>query len=106
MKMIVFWDVAPCGIVEIDRLFRADYCLHHQSDDYDHPDDRGSKHLSNNGQFLQDYTAQHPRTYFCLCVLSMYTSCVSHPNYHLFSPYVACILQITIIIYPSKIDDL
>jgi hypothetical protein len=30
MKMTVFWDVAPCGLVEVDRHFRGAYCLHHQ----------------------------------------------------------------------------
>jgi hypothetical protein len=28
MKMTVFWDVAPCSLVEIDRQFRGTYCLH------------------------------------------------------------------------------
>jgi hypothetical protein len=39
MKMIVFWDTAPCSLVEIDRRFRDAYCLHHR------PDDEGNKHL-------------------------------------------------------------
>jgi hypothetical protein len=30
--MAVFWGVAPCNLVEIDRHFRATYCLHHQGD--------------------------------------------------------------------------
>jgi hypothetical protein len=30
MKMIVFWDVAPCSLVDSDRRFRVAYCLHHQ----------------------------------------------------------------------------
>jgi hypothetical protein len=30
MKTTVFWDVAPCSQVEIDRHLRAAYCLHHQ----------------------------------------------------------------------------
>jgi hypothetical protein len=29
MNMTVFWDVAPCCRVEIDRRFRGAYCLHH-----------------------------------------------------------------------------
>jgi hypothetical protein len=29
MKFTVFWDVAPCSHVEVDR-FRGAYCLHHQ----------------------------------------------------------------------------
>jgi hypothetical protein len=43
MKMTVFWDIAPCSLVEINLYFRGTYCLHHQSDH--RPDDGGSKHL-------------------------------------------------------------
>jgi hypothetical protein len=32
MKMVVFWDVAPCGLVELDWCFRGGYCLCHQGD--------------------------------------------------------------------------
>jgi hypothetical protein len=32
MEMTVFWDVEPCGGVDIDRRFREAYCLHHQGD--------------------------------------------------------------------------
>jgi hypothetical protein len=32
MKMAVFWDVAPCSLVEIYRRFRGSCCLHHQGD--------------------------------------------------------------------------
>jgi hypothetical protein len=39
---LVFWDVAPCSHVEVDRCFRGVYCLHHKGD---HPDDGGSTHL-------------------------------------------------------------
>jgi hypothetical protein len=28
--MTVFWDVAPCSVVEIIRRFRGAYYLHHQ----------------------------------------------------------------------------
>jgi hypothetical protein len=28
-KMTVFWDVAPCNVVEIGRRFRGAYCFHH-----------------------------------------------------------------------------
>jgi hypothetical protein len=31
--MTVFWDVAPCSHVQIDRRFRGDCCLHHQGDE-------------------------------------------------------------------------
>jgi hypothetical protein len=30
-KTAVFWDVAPCSLVEIDRRFRGAYCLHQGS---------------------------------------------------------------------------
>jgi hypothetical protein len=32
MKFRVFWDVAPCSHVDVDRRFRGAYCLHHQVD--------------------------------------------------------------------------
>jgi hypothetical protein len=32
VKMTVFWDVAPCSMIDIDRHFRGVYCLHHQGD--------------------------------------------------------------------------
>jgi hypothetical protein len=28
MKMAVFWDAEPCSLVDTDRRFRGDYCLH------------------------------------------------------------------------------
>jgi hypothetical protein len=40
IKMAVFWDVAPCSLVDIDR---GVYCLHLQG--HEHPDDGGSKLL-------------------------------------------------------------
>jgi hypothetical protein len=33
MKFRVFWDVAPCSHIELDRRFRGAYCLHHQGGD-------------------------------------------------------------------------
>jgi hypothetical protein len=33
MKMTVFWDVAPCIVVEVYRRFSGAYCLHHLSDE-------------------------------------------------------------------------
>jgi hypothetical protein len=44
MKMIVFWDVASCSLVEIGRRLRGACCLHHQGD----------------RQFIPHCTAQHP----------------------------------------------
>jgi hypothetical protein len=53
--MAVFWDIAPCSIVEIGRRFRGVYCLHHQGDDGD------GTHLWNVSIFQRDYTALYPR---------------------------------------------
>jgi hypothetical protein len=39
-KMMAFWDIAPCSLVEVDQHFRGVYCLHHQGDN-----DGGSMHL-------------------------------------------------------------
>jgi hypothetical protein len=52
MKMTVFWDVAPCRLVETYRRFRG-ACL------IAFTDDGGSKHLWNVGQFLKDYKTQY-----------------------------------------------
>jgi hypothetical protein len=30
MKCRVFWDVAPCSLIGVDRRFRRAYCLHYQ----------------------------------------------------------------------------
>jgi hypothetical protein len=54
--MTILWDVAPCSLAETD--YRSD--------------DGGNKYLWNVGQFLRDYTAQHPRrqrdrTQYYLC---------------------------------------
>jgi hypothetical protein len=38
MKMIVFWDVVPCSLVEVNRRYTGTYCLHHEGDH----DDEGS----------------------------------------------------------------
>jgi hypothetical protein len=32
-ELIVYWDVAPCSHVEVDRRFRGAYCLYHRPDD-------------------------------------------------------------------------
>jgi hypothetical protein len=31
--MTIFWDIAPCSLVETDRRFRGAYCLHYQNDE-------------------------------------------------------------------------
>jgi hypothetical protein len=40
MKMVVFWDVKPCSLVDKDRRFREAYCLHSRLSV-----DGGRKHL-------------------------------------------------------------
>jgi hypothetical protein len=52
MKMVAFWDVASCSLVDVYRRFRGDYYFHH------FPDDGGSKHLRNVGKCLPHYTTQ------------------------------------------------
>jgi hypothetical protein len=45
-KLIAFYDIAPCSVVEVDRRFSGAYC--HQGDDgggTHRPEDGGSKHL-------------------------------------------------------------
>jgi hypothetical protein len=32
MKIVVFWDVAPCSLVDIDKRFREAYCLDRRSE--------------------------------------------------------------------------
>jgi hypothetical protein len=32
LKVRAFWDIGPCGLVEVGRRFRNAYCLHHQGD--------------------------------------------------------------------------
>jgi hypothetical protein len=54
--MAIFWNVAPCSLVEIDRRFRYAYFR----------DDRGSKHIWNVDQFLPDYTVQHNRRLYLI----------------------------------------
>jgi hypothetical protein len=34
LKMTLFWDVAPCSLVDIRRRFTGFYCLHHQGKAY------------------------------------------------------------------------
>jgi hypothetical protein len=52
-KVIAFWDIAPCSLLEIDRLFRGAYCICHRSDG-------SSAHLWNVGLLQRDYTALYP----------------------------------------------
>jgi hypothetical protein len=54
-KMTVFWDIAPCRLLEIVRCFRSAYSFCHQSDEW------VFERLWDFGQFLPDYTAQHSR---------------------------------------------
>jgi hypothetical protein len=51
LKMIDFWDVAPCSIVEVCSRFRGTCCLHHQV-----PGDGGSKNLQFTGDCVVTLT--------------------------------------------------
>jgi hypothetical protein len=53
MKMTVFWDVAPCSLIEIDRRFKGVYfkqqaplSLFLPNDEAQHPKSQSSLHLS------------------------------------------------------------
>jgi hypothetical protein len=72
MKKPIFWDVAPCSLIEIDRCFWRAYCLHNRGPD-------------GFGQFLRDYTAQHPRRQASstLRTLWFWPKCV----FHVFFPF-------------------
>jgi hypothetical protein len=78
MKTTVFWDIAPCSVVEVYRLFGGSCCLHHQSDG-------GSKHVWNVGKLLPDFTAQQPRrqlfscsdiVFYSYCFCDFFDTCV------------------------------
>jgi hypothetical protein len=52
-----FWDIAPCGIVEVGWLFRSAYCLHRQGDDGERIS-KTSVYFNENTQPLQHSTRQ------------------------------------------------
>jgi hypothetical protein len=54
MKLIVFWDTAPCSLVEVVDVSELT-ASNLQGDDGD------STHLRNVTQLLRDYTAQYSR---------------------------------------------
>jgi hypothetical protein len=53
MKMTLFWDAAPCSLVEIACRFRSAYLLHPR------PDDGASKHPQHVDIFLRDFSLHH-----------------------------------------------
>jgi hypothetical protein len=53
--MAVFWDVAPCSLVEVCRSFRGAHGLYRHK--VHRPDDGSSKHLRNLGRLLPGYKA-------------------------------------------------
>jgi hypothetical protein len=57
IKMAVFWDVAPCSLVEVCRCFRDIYCLQTAIRALM----MDSKNHWNISQYVPDYIAQHPR---------------------------------------------
>jgi hypothetical protein len=32
LNLLSFWDIASCGLIEVDRRFKGAYCLHHRHD--------------------------------------------------------------------------
>jgi hypothetical protein len=55
MKIIAFWYIVLCSLVEVDWRYRGAYCLHRQGDD------GGSMHFWQVGLFHQDYMVLYPR---------------------------------------------
>jgi hypothetical protein len=55
MKIRVFWDIAQCSLVVVDRRFRGAYCLHHR------PYDGGHTQLCNVGIPTTTNAEQYPR---------------------------------------------
>jgi hypothetical protein len=53
LKMMAFWDIALCSLVEVYRRFRGAYCLHRR--------DEGSMHMRDLGLLQRDYRALYPR---------------------------------------------
>jgi hypothetical protein len=53
MKIIAFWDIVRCSLVEADRCFR--WMITYR------PDNGGSTYLCGVVLFQRDYTVLHPR---------------------------------------------
>jgi hypothetical protein len=68
MKMTVFWDVAPCSLIQTDPCFGGAYCLHHC------PNYGGSKNLWNISQFLTGQIQLAASTKVC---------CKRQPDYNM-----------------------
>jgi hypothetical protein len=69
-NMTVYWDTAPCSLVEVDRRFRGVYCLHYQGDNtkscniglpLHFPDAGGRTPLWNFGLLQVNHTALYRR---------------------------------------------
>jgi hypothetical protein len=58
---LLFWNVAPCSLIETHRRFGGAYCLFHEGDELLTHQYGGSKHLWNIDQFLLNYMVQHSR---------------------------------------------
>jgi hypothetical protein len=68
MKMTVIWDVVLCSLVDIDRRFGGNYCLQHQG-----------MLFWNVGQYLKDYTVQHPEdSHLLISPRDLFASDISH----------------------------
>jgi hypothetical protein len=66
LQIAVFWDVATCSYVEIDRrLFPPSSGRWSRYITLSLPDDSGSKHLWNVGEFLREQMVQHPKSQSC-----------------------------------------
>jgi hypothetical protein len=80
IKSTTYWDVMPCGLVEVHQYFRKTQCLHQQGErssqarnqpscllllsgfmlgSFSEPEDEGSMFLWNVSWLLSDYTVLH-----------------------------------------------
>jgi hypothetical protein len=62
MKVTLFWDIAQCSLVEVDRRHQAV--------------DGGSTYLRNVGLLQRDYIAPYPRRVLSSFVLGLPSNCV------------------------------
>jgi hypothetical protein len=66
-KILIFWDVTLCSLVQMYRCFRGTYF---------YPEDGCGGNLQNVKTLLQDYTLSHPRRRWV--ILIFFTERASH----------------------------
>jgi hypothetical protein len=66
LKIRVFWDIAPCSLVKVDRLSEVRTAFIRRVMNH-HPEDGGSTHLWNGALLQWDYTALYLRKLSSSC---------------------------------------